>query len=193
MAAVAISEATLPALVERTRDVSDEVRREAYRVLAAPNKVPLASLSISQRAAVLRRGLSDRAPRVRDAAILMLDRWLVGALPAPTDFRAPDSTPICYSLRRRYRAPTWSAGCGDQRGASAIERTRGSLTLSRQPVVELLLEQLIAGGVLKPVQIATRDAALGVSQNAHTCLSATGAHAPVPHAQACSGAWRVAC
>jgi predicted kinase len=81
--------------VERTRDVSEDVRREAFRVLAAPQKVPLASLSISHRAAVLHRGLSDRAPRVRDAAILMLDRWLVGAFPQlPKDSCAYRSRPV---------------------------------------------------------------------------------------------------
>ena len=77
VASLGVSDATLPALVDRTRDVADDVRRTTFRTLA--DKVPLAALSIAQRTTVLRRGLADRAPPVREAAIGMLDTWMQGA------------------------------------------------------------------------------------------------------------------
>ncbi len=79
VSSVAISDVTLPALVERTRDCADDVRRTAFLMLAS--KVPLASLSIAARATVLRRGLCDRAPPVRAAAVVMLGKWMEGAGP----------------------------------------------------------------------------------------------------------------
>ena len=91
MASLGVSDATLPALVDRTRDVADDVRRTTFRTLA--DKVPLAALSIAQRTTVLRRGLADRAPPVREAAIGMLDKWMQGA-------------PRCYALHVPHLADT---------------------------------------------------------------------------------------
>jgi len=78
LAALGVSDFTLPCIVERTKDVEKEVRRQAFSTLAA--KAPLASLSIAQRCSALQRGLADREPVVRDAALKMLDRWMQGAL-----------------------------------------------------------------------------------------------------------------
>jgi condensin complex subunit 3 len=77
VSSVAVSHATLPALVERTRDLSQDVRRTAFLMLA--NKVPLGDLSIASRATVLRRGLADRETPVRAAAVVMLGKWMDGA------------------------------------------------------------------------------------------------------------------
>jgi len=74
VASLGVSDVTLPALVDRTRDVAEDVRRTTFRTLAG--KVPLAVLSIAQRTTVLRRGLADRAPPVREAAIGVLDKWM---------------------------------------------------------------------------------------------------------------------
>ena len=55
---LAVCDRTLPALVGRTRDVDDSVRRAVYLVLA--EKVPLAALTMETRALLLSRGLGDR-------------------------------------------------------------------------------------------------------------------------------------
>ena len=72
-----VSVITIPALVERTRDSADEVRRTAFLTVA--NKVSLAALSIAQRATLLRRGLAERVDDVRKAALVMLGKFLKGA------------------------------------------------------------------------------------------------------------------
>lgn len=74
LGSLAISDFTIPCVVERTRDVAEDVRRIAF--LALTSKVPVESVSIAHRALVLRRGLSDRAPMVRSASVEMLKRWL---------------------------------------------------------------------------------------------------------------------
>ena len=61
-------------VVERTRDISEEVRRIAFLALAA--KVPVESVSIEHRALVLRRGLNDRSISVRSACVDMLKKWM---------------------------------------------------------------------------------------------------------------------
>jgi condensin complex subunit 3 len=61
-------------LVRRTRDEADEVRRLAY--LAVAEKVALEELSVPERALLLRRGLGDRAPAVKEAAGAMVEGWL---------------------------------------------------------------------------------------------------------------------
>ena len=73
-----VSVITIPALVERTRDSADEVRRTAFLTVA--NKVSLAALSIAQRATLLRRGLAERVDDVRKAALVMLGKFLKGAI-----------------------------------------------------------------------------------------------------------------
>jgi len=78
VASVGVSVVTIPALVERTRDNADEVRRTAFLTVA--NKVSLEALSIAQRATLLRRGLAERVDDVRKAALVMLGKFLKGAL-----------------------------------------------------------------------------------------------------------------
>lgn len=74
IASLAVCDRTLPALIARTRDVDDSVRRAVYLVLA--EKVPLAALTMETRALLLSRGLGDRSPPVLAAARGMLERWL---------------------------------------------------------------------------------------------------------------------
>lgn len=74
LGSLAISDHTIPYVVERTRDASEDVRRVAFLALAS--KVPVASVSIALRAVAARRGLADRAPTVRAACVDMLHRWL---------------------------------------------------------------------------------------------------------------------
>ena len=52
---------TLPAMLERTHDVKESVRRLAYQVLA--EKVHMKALTIAQRIRLLQDGLNDRAGR----------------------------------------------------------------------------------------------------------------------------------
>jgi condensin complex subunit 3 len=74
LGALAISDHTISVVVERTRDVSEEVRRIAFLALAA--KVPVESVSIEHRALVLRRGLNDRSVSVKSACVDMLKKWM---------------------------------------------------------------------------------------------------------------------
>lgn len=62
-------------IINRTKDVSDVVRKQAYCVLAA--KSSLADLSIQERALLLRRGLHDRSSSVVVSAVAMLQTWLL--------------------------------------------------------------------------------------------------------------------
>ncbi|KAL3677038.1 hypothetical protein R1sor_026986 [Riccia sorocarpa] len=62
--------ATVADVVEQTADVSETVRKSTYNVLA--NKFRIESLSIMQRALVLRRGLGERVPAVRAMCVDML-------------------------------------------------------------------------------------------------------------------------
>lgn len=73
---MAVSDAWLPTILARTRDVSEDVRKMAYIVLG--QKVPLRTLSISQRAEVLGQGLAERAEPVRAQAAAALQQWLEG-------------------------------------------------------------------------------------------------------------------
>ena len=73
LGSLAISDHTIPHVVERTRDAADDVRRVAY--LALTSKVPVGSVSIALRASAARRGLAERSPSVRAAAVEMLKRW----------------------------------------------------------------------------------------------------------------------
>ena len=73
LGSLAISDHTISHVVERTRDAADDVRRVAY--LALTSKVPVGSVSIALRASAARRGLAERSPSVRAAAVEMLKRW----------------------------------------------------------------------------------------------------------------------
>jgi condensin complex subunit 3 len=71
---VATSESTLRIIIDRTRDVNEEVRRVAFIVLSA--KVEMRCLTIAQRAIVLKRGLADRDVKARAACADLLTAWL---------------------------------------------------------------------------------------------------------------------
>lgn len=76
--AVAVNDATLPFIVRRTRDISDDVRKAAYSVLAA--KLDPSQLDVADRLELLKSGLGDRAAVVREvcATGLLLKGWLDG-------------------------------------------------------------------------------------------------------------------
>ncbi len=75
LGAIAISKASLEALLQRTSDVHIEVRAAAFSALAT--RVPCRALSIAQRVALVRNGLTDREERVRKMALTMIvDHWL---------------------------------------------------------------------------------------------------------------------
>ena len=89
LASVAISDHTVPAVIEHTRDVADDVRAVTFKVLGS--KVPMCSLSIEQRAVVMRRGLEERSANVKAAAVAMLKSWLEQAGGEPEELlRAMD-------------------------------------------------------------------------------------------------------
>ncbi|XP_063963903.1 condensin complex subunit 3-like [Lytechinus pictus] len=59
LSCIAPASQTLPAILERTRDIKDTVRKMAYQVLS--EKVHVRSLTISQRIKVLQSGLTDHS------------------------------------------------------------------------------------------------------------------------------------
>ncbi|XP_067656291.1 condensin complex subunit 3-like isoform X2 [Haliotis asinina] len=76
LSCIAPSTKTLLAIIERTRDVKDTVRRVAYNVIA--EKIHIKALSIAQRIQLLQDGLSDRADMVKEAcATKLLQAWLL--------------------------------------------------------------------------------------------------------------------
>ncbi|XP_046543346.1 condensin complex subunit 3-like isoform X2 [Haliotis rubra] len=76
LSCIAPSTKTLMAVIERTRDVKDTVRRVAYNVVA--EKIHIKALSIAQRIQLLQDGLSDRADMVKEAcATKLLQAWLL--------------------------------------------------------------------------------------------------------------------
>jgi len=75
---VAISDQSLPLIIQRTRDTSEEVRIQAYSVLR--EKVDPRALSIQQRIMILRDGLQSRSQNVRRSCLAMLKQgWLEGS------------------------------------------------------------------------------------------------------------------
>ncbi|XP_071828621.1 condensin complex subunit 3-like [Apostichopus japonicus] len=75
LSCIAPSRKTLPALLERTRDVKEGVRKLAYTVLS--EKVSIKSLTIEQRVKLLQDGLQDRSESVVDACSnKLLQSWL---------------------------------------------------------------------------------------------------------------------
>ncbi|CAH8590498.1 unnamed protein product [Dicrocoelium dendriticum] len=87
LAAMVLTTKTLPVIIERCRDVSDSVRRTAYKILAA--RSVLRPLSIARRIRILQDGLTDRSVEVKQAAQELVLSW----------FRATDKDPI-HLLRR---------------------------------------------------------------------------------------------
>ena len=58
LSCIAASTKTLPAILERTRDTKDSVRKLAYQVIA--EKIHIKAFTIAQRERLLQEGLSDR-------------------------------------------------------------------------------------------------------------------------------------
>jgi Nuclear condensing complex subunits, C-term domain len=72
---IALSKKTLPAVLDRTRDVVPAIRSAAFSVLE--RKLFIRSLSIAQRCALVREGLRDRDDKVQQACQQMIIRnWL---------------------------------------------------------------------------------------------------------------------
>lgn len=72
---IAITFKTLPDILERTRDVRDVVRRQAYLVIS--QKVHIRSMTIAQRVRLIAEGLKDRTEMVRVAVEKnLLQSWL---------------------------------------------------------------------------------------------------------------------
>ncbi|XP_060066514.1 condensin complex subunit 3-like [Ylistrum balloti] len=75
LSCIAPSTKTLPAILSRTRDVSDTVRKMAYLVMG--EKIHIKALSIAQRIQLLQDGLTDTADSVKDACTAkLLQAWL---------------------------------------------------------------------------------------------------------------------
>ncbi|XP_069140747.1 condensin complex subunit 3-like [Argopecten irradians] len=75
LSVIAPSTKTLAAILERTRDVNDTVRKMAYMVLG--EKVHIKALSIARRIQLLQDGLTDKADSVKNAcASRLLQAWL---------------------------------------------------------------------------------------------------------------------
>ena len=60
---IGVTRTTLPHIMARLRDVSDEVRKHAFKVIAY--KVEMRALSIQDRNDVISLGLGDRSPVVQ--------------------------------------------------------------------------------------------------------------------------------
>jgi len=58
LSTIAISQFTLDAVLQRTRDVNEDVRKHAFVVIE--HKIPVRSLTIAQRTSLVRWGLRDR-------------------------------------------------------------------------------------------------------------------------------------
>ena len=67
---IAITQSTLPYILERTRDIKDVVRKYAFVVLG--EKVGIKALSIAQRVKLLHDGLNDRVPSVKQVCYTKL-------------------------------------------------------------------------------------------------------------------------
>ncbi|KAH8869569.1 Condensin complex subunit 3 [Schistosoma japonicum] len=77
LAAMVLTTRTLPSLVERCRDLADNVRRAAYKLLAS--RGILRPLSIAKRIRILQDGLSDRSEEVRKATKELVLAWFNGS------------------------------------------------------------------------------------------------------------------
>ncbi|CAH8842031.1 unnamed protein product [Trichobilharzia szidati] len=72
-AAMVLTTRTLGHLLERCRDVADNVRRTAYKILA--DRSIIRPLSIAKRIRILQDGLSDRSEDVRKATKALILSW----------------------------------------------------------------------------------------------------------------------
>ncbi|KAJ7090909.1 armadillo-type protein [Mycena belliarum] len=76
---IPVSPASLPALLERTRDTDTTIRRLLYSSVltrAATNTATPQSLTVSQRELLVRNGLGDRENTVRVAAAALVGTWV---------------------------------------------------------------------------------------------------------------------
>ena len=156
---------TLPALVERSRDSDDGVRRAVFVVLA--EKVPMAALTITARCALLDRGLRDRSPSVAQAARAMLIRWLdvpasaggcegdVGALLGALDV---DGSGVSPSPSSSSSSPAEAA---EKDREASMPSSSSSSAPSREAVAEAALRALDAEGRLHPAPLAHAAAETG--------------------------------
>jgi hypothetical protein len=106
--AVALCPASLVALVGRSRDAKEAVRAVALEQVAA--RASARALSIAQRRALLDAGLQDRAPKVRAAALAMLEGWLAQAEGCPLRLLRlldPEASPATSS---RALCALWDSG-----------------------------------------------------------------------------------
>ncbi|BHF68018.1 hypothetical protein SprV_0301104800 [Sparganum proliferum] len=87
LAALILTTATLPCVVERCRDVSNAIRRTAFGILTEHSV--LRPLSIAQRISIIQDGLTDPCNEVQKAAEGLLRTW----------FELADEDPILL-LRR---------------------------------------------------------------------------------------------
>ncbi|EDO49280.1 predicted protein, partial [Nematostella vectensis] len=75
LANIVLSRKTLPNIIGETHDVTESVRKIAYRIVAEKTKIQW--LSIAQRVQVLQDGLNDRSEAVKDICIKsVLQGWL---------------------------------------------------------------------------------------------------------------------
>lgn len=70
---IAASKKTFPAIIERTRDSKDVVRKHAFLILKA--KFNVVAFTIADRMKLLEDGLNDRIEMVREACVDMLESW----------------------------------------------------------------------------------------------------------------------
>eukprot|EP00002_Diphylleia_rotans_P037999 TRINITY_DN8572_c0_g2_i1.p1 TRINITY_DN8572_c0_g2~~TRINITY_DN8572_c0_g2_i1.p1 ORF type:complete len:993 (+),score=229.17 TRINITY_DN8572_c0_g2_i1:107-3085(+) len=66
---------SFPAILMRSRDVCESVRRVLYQEVFA-NRITVKALTISQRNSILRDGINDRSPQVVKGCISMMTSWL---------------------------------------------------------------------------------------------------------------------
>jgi len=74
IAAISLCPRTLEAVIERTKDVNEEVRRAVFLVIG--EKIPLSELSAANRARLITNGLKDRHSAVARSASSMVATWL---------------------------------------------------------------------------------------------------------------------
>ena len=83
---IPVNSETLPHILERTRDTDTTIRKFVYNNVLVPNVLLLdtdrmgsahpRAMSIAQREVIIRNGLGDREVTVRNAAALLLGRWV---------------------------------------------------------------------------------------------------------------------
>ncbi|XP_037114328.1 condensin complex subunit 3 isoform X1 [Syngnathus acus] len=77
LSCIVVCPRTLPRVLKRTRDVKENVRKQAYQVLA--DKVYVRALSIAQRVSLLEQGLHDTSEAVKEVVCTsLLPAWLRG-------------------------------------------------------------------------------------------------------------------